>query len=158
MPISWTLDDRKRLVYVTLTQPYTRDQARAAATAITTHPEFARGFGFVVELIGGGEPTFVTDVMYFLATHKETFRHARVAIVVTMRSGAEGKPAIAEMLAKHADLPMIGPGIPDVPRSGAMARARRLIEESTTASLWHPGAFGRAGIRSTAAASFAELR
>ena len=50
MPISWNLDRGKRLVYFTLTPPYTRDQGRAAVKAMTADPELAHGFGVIVEL------------------------------------------------------------------------------------------------------------
>lgn len=106
MPISWILDGEKRLVYVTLTAPYTRDQGRAAVKAMTAHPEFASRFGFVVELIGSGDTAVVRDVFYFLATHKETFRNARIAIVITLGSRGPGIPPLPEMLAGCPELPM----------------------------------------------------
>jgi hypothetical protein len=107
MPISWSLDAQRRLVFITLTPPYTRDQGLALVTALTAHPEFATSLGFVVELIGDAETAFVSDVLYFLATHRETFRGARVAIVVTMASRSVGKPVLSEMLPQHPQFPMM---------------------------------------------------
>jgi hypothetical protein len=92
MPISWSLHAEKRLVYLTVTRPYTRDQGRAVMRAMTAHPEFVGGFGFVVELIGRGDSAFTRDMLYFLATYKETFRNSRIAIVVTLCPTAEAGP------------------------------------------------------------------
>jgi hypothetical protein len=106
MPISWTLHANKRLVYVTVTRPYTRDQGRAVVRALTAHPEFAGGFGFVIELIGGSDSAFTRDVQYFLTTHKETFSNSRIAIVITLGSRGAGDAALPEMPAEGPELPM----------------------------------------------------
>ena len=105
MPITWSIDSNKRRVYVTLTPPYTRDHGLAAATSIVAHPEFAPSFGFVVESVGM-DARFVRDVFYFMATHKEKFRSARVAIIVTMALRSGVKTAFTEMLAEFPNLPM----------------------------------------------------
>ena len=43
MLIAWTLDGAKRLIYVSLTRPYTRDQGRAAVKEMTADPKFGDG-------------------------------------------------------------------------------------------------------------------
>src|SRR5688572_8666324 len=91
MTIAWTIDAVKRRVNVTLTRPYNRDQAQAVAEAISGHHEFAPSFGILVEALDGANPEFVRDVLYFLSTHREKFRDARVAIVATAGSRAGGK-------------------------------------------------------------------
>jgi hypothetical protein len=126
MPISWTLHANKRLVYVTVTRPYTRDQGRAVVRALTAHPEFAGGFGFVIELIGGSDSAFTRDVQYFLTTHKETFSNSRIAIVITLGSRGAGGCA-ARNARGGSGTPDGGPGSPHVPRSRTVALARRLI-------------------------------
>jgi hypothetical protein len=106
MPISWTLDNAKGLIYVSLTHPYTRDQGRAVVQEITADPEFAMGLHFIVELIGSADAEFVRNVLYFLTTHKETFRNSRIAIVLTLGSGSVGNRSLPELLTDRPDLPM----------------------------------------------------
>lgn len=106
MPITWTVNADKNRVHVTLTAPSTRDQGRAAATAIVSAPGYAPTFGFLVDAIGSVGPEFVGDVVHFFATHRDKFRGVRIAIVMTLGSVAVGKSKMAETLGEGADLPM----------------------------------------------------
>ena len=106
MPITWTVDAGKRLAHVTVTAPYTRDQGRAAATAIVAEPAFAPTFGFVVDTLGRTGPEFVRDMVYFFATHKDKFRASRVAIVLGLGSVGWSKSKMAETLAESENLPL----------------------------------------------------
>jgi hypothetical protein len=107
MTITWTVDAAKRRVYVTVTRPYTREQGQTTAAAIAGHHEFAPSFGLLVEALDGANPEFVRDVLYFLSTHREKFRSARVAIVATVGSRVGGKSAVAATLAEFPNLPMV---------------------------------------------------
>jgi hypothetical protein len=88
MPITWNVNAEKRHVHVTVVAPYTRDQGREAATAITSDPAFTRAFGFLIDTIGPVDPHFLRDVAYFFGTHREKFRGQRAAIVLGLRSVA----------------------------------------------------------------------
>jgi hypothetical protein len=105
MPITWDIDERQRRVFITVTSPYTRDQGRTAVAAITAHPGFGNSFGFVVEAVGAQPPDFVGDVLYFVSTHRHIFEDTRIAIVVTLGSGRQGKSRLASVLEKQRDLP-----------------------------------------------------
>ena len=107
MPISWTLDNTKRRIYVSLTRPYTRDQGLAVVQEMTADPQFAMGFHFVVELIGSADSEFVRNVLYFLTTHKDIFRNSRIAIVLTLGSLDAGNLSLSEMPAERPELPMV---------------------------------------------------
>jgi hypothetical protein len=88
-------------------------RSRRHTLAITGWPQRHRlwrtqnspSFGFVVESVGT-DARFVRDVLYFMATHKEKFRSARVAIIVTMALRSGVKTAFTEMLAEFPNLPM----------------------------------------------------
>jgi hypothetical protein len=91
MPITWNVNAEKRHVHVTVVAPYTRDQGREAATAITSDPAFTRAFGFLIDTIGPVDPHFLRDVAYFFGTHREKFRGQRAAIVLGLRSMSDSQ-------------------------------------------------------------------
>jgi hypothetical protein len=105
MPVTWTVDAGKSRVHVTVTGRATRDQGGAAAAAIVSDPGFAPTFGFVMDAHGCAGPDFVRDVVNFFATHRDKFRGARVAIVMSLGAVA-GKSETAEILAESGDLPI----------------------------------------------------
>lgn len=103
MPITWSLNAPKGQVHVTLIAPYTRDQGRAAATAIASDPAFSRAFGFVVDTMGIVSPQFVRDVAYFFGTHREKFLGQRAAIVLGLGPAGGSSSGIG----KDSDVPVV---------------------------------------------------
>jgi hypothetical protein len=105
MPITWSVNAPKGQVHVTLIAPYTRDQGRAAATAIASDPAFSHAFGFVVDTMGLVSPQFVRDVAYFFGTHREKFLGQRAAIVLGLGSAGGSSSGIAET-GEDSDVPV----------------------------------------------------
>lgn len=106
MAVTWTVDADKSRVHVTVTARATRDQGRAAASAIVADPDYAPTFGFVVDAHGRAGPEFVGDVVHFFASHTDKFRGIRVAIVLSLGSPAGTKSKMAKILADTRDLPI----------------------------------------------------
>jgi hypothetical protein len=96
MPITWNVNALKSQVHITVVAPYTRDEGRAAATAIASDPAFSRAFGFVVDTIGAVDSQFVRDIAYFFLTHREKFFGQRVAIVLGLGSVGVSRSGIVD--------------------------------------------------------------
>jgi len=86
MPFTWSVDTVKRRFEVTLTMPYTRDGARAVATAIASDAGYDARYAFLIDTFGAVSPSFVRDVAAFFVTHRDKFSGARVAVVLKLDS------------------------------------------------------------------------
>jgi hypothetical protein len=86
MPFTWAVDVMKRRVEITVTMPYTRDDARAVATAIASDVGYDPKYPFLIDTFGDVRPSFVRDVAAFFETHRDKFSGARVAVVLPLGS------------------------------------------------------------------------
>jgi hypothetical protein len=103
MAITWAVDALERRVHVTVTTPYTRDSARAAAIAIASDSGYDPKYGFLMDTLGPVSPSFVQDVAAFFVTHRDKFSGARVAVVLKLESKA-GRLESPEL--ETSDLPV----------------------------------------------------
>jgi hypothetical protein len=101
--MTWALDAVKRRIEVTVTMPYTRDGARAVATAIASARGYEPKYPFLIDTFGPVSGSFVQDVAAFFVTHREKFSGARVAVVLKL-DATVGRYQDRELEA--ADLPV----------------------------------------------------
>jgi hypothetical protein len=84
MPVACSIDLPRRRVVLTIVDPYSLDQWRAAVLEALADPEFVPGFGFLVDRRDCSAPTgdFVQRQIDFLAAQEPLRVRHRVAILV----------------------------------------------------------------------------
>ena len=104
MPVACSIDVPRRRVVLTIVDPYTLDQWRAAVLEALGDPHFVPGFGFLVDRRACSAPTgeFVQRQIDFLAAQEPLRVPHRVAIVV--RSDDAAAYGMARMLEIRAGL------------------------------------------------------
>ena len=107
MPITWTVDGRRRLIRLTISDPYTFSEWEAASLDVFKHPNFSPGFQLLVDRRNATAPSteFVRGMIDFGIRHAEVIGRNRTAIVVADRSVAYGMARMSELLVEAERLP-----------------------------------------------------
>lgn len=84
MPITWAFDPTQRFALLSVADPYTMDEWRAAMLAILEAPISREHVAMLIDRRDTEPPTpaFVIEMNRFFAEHTDTLSTARVAIVV----------------------------------------------------------------------------
>ena len=107
MPVNWAIDSPQRRVVLTISDPYTLDQWRAAVRAVVEDRDFTPGFGFLVDRRTCAAPSgeFVQRQIDFLATVEDLRVPHRVALVVHPDDAAAyGMARMLEIRASLGDM------------------------------------------------------
>lgn len=84
MPITWAFDPTQRFALLSVSDPYTMEEWRAAVLAILEAPIPRAHVAMLVDRRDTEPPTpaFVIEMNRFFAEHTDTLSTARIAIVV----------------------------------------------------------------------------
>ena len=90
MPITWAFDPTQRFALLSVADPYSMEEWRAAVLAILEAPVSREHVAILIDRRDTELPTteFVTEMNRFFAEHRETLSTARVAFVVRDEAGA----------------------------------------------------------------------
>jgi hypothetical protein len=85
MPITWTFEPAQRLALLSVVDPYTIEEWRAAVLAILDAPVSREHVAILIDRRDAEPPTtkFVAEMTRFFAEHRGALSGARVAIVVS---------------------------------------------------------------------------
>jgi hypothetical protein len=107
MPITWAVNGTRRLVHVTISDPYTFQEWETVANEVLQHPDFVPGLRLLVDRRQASAPTtaFVRGIIDFGLKHTEQLGSVRTAVVVADQSVAYGMARMAELLVEAKGLP-----------------------------------------------------
>jgi len=100
MPITWAFDSTQRFALLSVTDPYTLEEWRAAVLAIFEAPVSREHVALLIDRRDTEPPTaeFVIEMNRFFAEHRNTLSTARVAIIV--RDNGAGMARVTQLLSQ----------------------------------------------------------